>query len=75
MIWKNRNIEIPHIDDKEAQQLAATMDRLLGEANGALDGDNFESAGDAMLQAAIICYRFAGIQAGARLSEILSKEG
>lgn len=73
MIWKNKT-EIPHLGGKDAQKLAAHMERLLAEANAAFDANDFLRAGDAMAQAALVAYGLAGIDAEAKLNEIIRKE-
>ena len=69
MIWKNK-IET-NLTADEAQKLAAEIERLIAEANGAFDANDFLRAGDCMAQAALVAYGLAGIDAEAKLHEIL----
>ena len=73
MIWKKKKLESPSARESEVQQLAATTERLLAEANGAFDNNEFLRAADALLQAAVVSYELARIDAAVRLAEILNE--
>ena len=73
MIWKKKKLESPSARESEVQQLAATTERLLAEANGAFDNNEFLRAADALLQAAVVSYELARVDAEARCQKILDE--